>query len=217
MTSLQSQPIAYAGLDESGSLTAATPLFVMAVVLTPDSGAVQNLIKRIALRSGKRLRRQRKIASELKWRNASQRIRQDILGCVAQANVMIFTLTVRKEGRSIGDTAENYAILACELLGLCWGTYPNLALSLDRHFTSPAQVASVNTFIHRHWPEQGVLSITHVDSQRNPLVQLADFVAGCIYEWHKTGDLTVSLIENKIKVARTEDWPHIKARWVGRK
>ncbi len=208
------QTIVHAGLDEAGSLSASTPLFTMAVVITPRPHIVTNLISRVALRSGKRLKRVRKPASELKWRNASQRIRSGVLTRIAQADLDIFTLTVRKQGRRIEDTPENYAILACELLGLCWGLYPNVVLSLDCHFTSPAQVATVNTLIYRRWPAEGVLSITHIDSQRSPLVQLADFVAGSVYNWHKEQDTTFQLIEWKIRAALIEDWQHIKARWV---
>jgi len=206
--------IVHAGVDESGSLTAPTPLFTLAAIVTPQLNSVRHLIRRTAMRSGKRLRRPRKTASELKWRNASQRVRSQVLTSLAQVEMEIFTLTVLKTGRRIKDTPENYAILACELLSLCWDTYPDVALSLDRHFTSPAQVAAVNTFIHRHWPAQGVLSITHVDSQRSPLVQLADFVAGCVYDWHKENDPTFQLLEERLGATLVEDWRHIKARWI---
>lgn len=208
--------IVHAGLDEAGSLTAGALLFSMAIVVTSQPETVRNLIRRAALRSGKRLRRRRKAASELKWSNASQRIRTQVLRRLAQAEVEILTLTVLKAGRRIEDTPENYAILVCELLSLCWDVYPKVALSLDRHFTSPVHVATVNTIIHRHWPMQGVLSINHVDSQRSPLVQLADFVAGCVYSWHKEGDTTFRLIEGKLGAALVEDWRLIKARWVER-
>jgi len=59
---------------------------------------------------------------------------------LALADVELFALTVHKEGRRIEDSPENYAVLVCELLGLCWSKFPNVALSLDRHFTSPAQL-----------------------------------------------------------------------------
>ncbi len=214
MTQTQTPSIVHAGLDESGSLTATTPLFVMAVVIVSRPEALQNLIKRVALRSGKRLKRQRKAAPELKWHNASQRIRQGVLNRLAQAEIAIFTLTVRKGGRRIEDTPENYAILVCELFRLCWDMYPNVVLSLDRHFTSPTQIATVNTYIHRHWPTQGVLSISHVDSQRSSLVQLADFVAGSVYAWHKAGNPTFNLIAEKVDATLVEDWRYIKARWL---
>ena len=100
-------PIVHAGLDESGALTAATPLFVMAAVLTPHPEAIQYLIRRVALRSGKRLHRRRKAASELKWRNASQYIRRGVLGSLAQTDVAVFTLTVRKRGRQIEDRTRS--------------------------------------------------------------------------------------------------------------
>jgi len=207
------EQIVYIGLDECGSLTANTPLFTMAAVLTSHPEQVRNLIKRAVLHSGKRLKRLRKAASEMKWRSASQRIRSQVLTRLAQADVEIFTLTVHRAGRHIADTPEHYAILVCELLRLCWEIYPNAALSVDRHFTSPIQMATVNTFVHRQWPARGVLSIDHVDSQRDPLVQLADFVAGSVYSQHKTGDATFRLIENRVGAMLVEDWRHIKARW----
>ena len=205
--------IVHAGLDESGALTATTSWFVMAVVVAPRPKEIKNLIQRVALHSGTRLKRERKAHSELKWRNASQRVRRSLLSQLAFADVTIYSLAVRKQGRRIADIPENYAALVCELLQVCWRETPNVVLSLDRHFTSPTQIATVNTTIHRHWPAQGVLSISHVDSEHSPLVQLADFVAGSAYEWYKSGDPTIRLIESKVRAAVVDDWPQIKARW----
>jgi len=173
--------IVYAGLDESGSLSGEFPYFCVSVVVTFDPLAVRHLIRRAASRSGKRLGRPAKNAAEIKWSNASQRVRALALAELAESDVEIFLLTVFKGGRKIEDTPENYGILACEVLSHVWHLYPNVALALDRHFTSAAQVAAVDTLIHRQWPSQGLLSVVHVDSQRNPLVQLADLVAGSVY------------------------------------
>jgi quercetin dioxygenase-like cupin family protein len=211
----QSPPkIVYAGLDESGSLTADSLYFCVAIVMTPTPLSLRHLIRRAASRSGKRLGRPRKEAAEIKWSNASQRIRALALAGLVDAEVELFALTVLKGGRRVEDTPENYAILACELLSFCWSSYPNVALAVDRHFTSEAQIASVNTRIHRAWPPAGVLSVTHVDSQHNALVQLADLVAGSVYAWHKSGDETVQLISGKFGASLVEDWRHIKARWL---
>jgi hypothetical protein len=133
---------------------------------------------------------------------------------MADADVELVALTVLKGGRRIEDTPENYGILTCEVLSLCWHLYPNVSLALDRHFTSAAQIAVVNTLIHRQWPSQGLLSIVHVDSHRNPLVQLADLVAGSVYAWHKSGDRTVQLISGKFGATLVEDWRAVKARWL---
>jgi len=206
--------IVYAALDESGSLTADSPFFSMAVVVTPDPLSLRHLIRRAASRSGKRLGRPLKNAAEIKWSNASQRIRALALAELAETDAEIFALTVLKGGRRIEDTPENYGILACEVLSLAWHLYPNISLALDRHFTSAAQVAAVNTLIHRKWPSQGLLSVVHVDSQRNTLVQLADLVAGSVYAWHKSGDRTMQLISGKFGASLVEDWRHIKARWL---
>lgn len=51
--------IVHVGLDESGSLSAATAWFAMAVVATAHLEEINNLIVRVALRSGKRLKRER--------------------------------------------------------------------------------------------------------------------------------------------------------------
>lgn len=214
MTAFQPPGIMFAGLDESGSLSADGEYFCMAVVMTPDPLSVRHLIRRAASRSGKRLGRTPKNTTEIKWSNASQRIRALALAGLAEAEVEIFTLTVLKGGRRIEDTPENYGILACEVLSLSWNFYPDVSLALDRHFTSAAQVATVSTMIYCRWPSQGVLSVTHVDSQCNALVQLADLAAGSVYAWHKSGDRTMQLISGKIGAALVQDWRHIKARWL---
>jgi hypothetical protein len=203
-----SQPpaIVYAGLDESGSLTAESPFFVMAAVVASEPQVLRHLIPRAVARSGKRLGRSAKDAREIKWRNASRRIRAFVLAELAAAEVELFALTVLKGGRRIEDTPENYRILACELLSLFWPVYPSIALAIDRHFISPAQVATVNTWIYRRWPPSGVLSIVHADSQHNPLVQLTDMVAGSVYAWHKSGDRTMQLIATRFGATRIEDW-----------
>ena len=206
--------IAFGGLDEAGSLTGPTAWFSMALVVTKQPEGLRSIVPRAALRSGKRIRRQRKRPPELKWNNASLRIRRAVLSSLAGADVEIFALTIRKEGRRIADTPLNYTVIACELLHLCWHAYPDMALAVDRHFTSPAQRAIVDTLIHRHWPEQGTLTIAHVDSQNNFLVQLADFVAGSVYGRYKHGDESYRLLEGRIGVELVESWARVKRKWL---
>jgi len=98
--------IVYAGLDESGSLTAAGPFFSMAVVVTPDPLSLRHLIRRAASRSGKRLGRPLKNAAKIKWSNASQRIRALALAELAETDAELFALTVLKGGRRIEDTPQ---------------------------------------------------------------------------------------------------------------
>lgn len=205
--------IVHAGLDESGSLTAESPFFCMAVIVTEDPLAVRQLIPRAVLSSGKRLGRPAKRAAEIKWSNASQHIRIQVLTGLAELAVEIYTLTVSKGRRRIEDTPENYAILACETLSHAWPMFPNVSLAVDRHFSSAAQIATVDTLIHRHWPPEGRLSVAHIDSQRSPLVQLADFVAGSIYAWHTSGDGTALLLLHQLAADRLEEWNQIKQRW----
>jgi len=207
--------IAYLGLDESGSLPSETNWFVMAGVLTDRPEAVANLIQRVAIQSAKRSHIYKRPA-EFKWNNASQRFRAKVIQRLAEARVEIFTLAVHKGGRKIENSPEHFAMLAGELLQAVWNIYPNVALMIDRHFTAPSQIAIVNTFLHRAWPVAGILSVAHVDSQRVPLVQLADFVAGGVYAWHKGADATIQPIEAKIRVAQVSDWQTVKRDWVAR-
>ena len=211
---MPSVPLAYLGLDECGSLADDTDWFTLAGVLTYRPEAVRNLIRRSAVQSGKRLRRPRHTASEFKWGNSSRRFRSDVLRRLAGADVTILGLTVKKGGRRIEDHPVNYASLVCHLLRACWSVYPNLALSLDRRFTSPTQIAVLNTFVYRHWPAPGVLSIAHVDSQRNPQVQLADFVAGSLHAWHNAGDTTWEVLKDRLRVSLVEEWSEVKRQWI---
>ncbi len=207
-------PIVHVGVDECGALTADTALFTIAAVLTQDPESLRNVIQRVAVHSGKRLQQRRRALAEFKWRNSSQRFRSDVLERLADSDAKLFALTVNKESRRIADTPENHAVLVCALLKLLWNDYPNVALLLDKHFTSPTQIAIVNTFVYRQWPRTGVLSIEHVDSQRSPLVQLADFVAGCVYAWHRERSEPYNVIEKKLSVAKVESWSSLKAQWV---
>ena len=208
--------IVHVGIDESGSLPAPTEIFTLATVITSNPIAVQNLIRRAGFHSGKRLGHGAKPVSELKWNNASHRIRYDVLRRIAASDVELYALIVEKEQRRVEDSAENYAFLVCELLSAAWHRYPDMEVLLDRHFTSPAHIATMETIIHRHWLRQGVVSINHVDSQRNPLVQLADFVAGCVYESDTAPAPSFRLIENKFRSMTRKSWSEIKAEWISK-
>ena len=205
---------AYLGLDECGSLSDATPWFTMAGVLVEGLEPTQHLIRRAATHAGKRLKRPRRAVGEFKWSNSSRRLRRDVLQRLAQCAAEVYTLTVLKGGRRIEDTPENYALLVSALLQPCWMRHPSLALAVDRHFTSPEQIAVVDTWVYRRWPAPGVLSISHVDSQRNPLVQLADFVAGSVYAGRKMGDTACGLLEPIVVAAQVEEWTALKRRWL---
>lgn len=206
----------HTGVDESGSLTAPTPWFVLAAVVLPHPESVAHIVSRVALQTGKRLRRARKSAAELKWRNASQRVRCDVLEHLAATEAQCFALVIDKQGRRIVDSPQNYALLVCELLALCWEYYPNQSIALDRHFTTPTQIAYVNTFVYRHWPTIGMLNLVHVDSQRSRLVQLADFVAGAVYDSHNTRNELLHILEDRDRIAdmHVVAWPTLKSRWL---
>lgn len=207
--------IVHVGVDESGSLYAPTSFFVLTAVLAENPEPTQNLIRRAAFHSGKHIGRFAKSPSELKWYTASERIKKDVLERIAKSDLELFGLVVQKEGRRIEDTAENSAFLLCELLDLIWHDYPSLNVLLDRHFTSAFQIATMDTILYRFLPSDCVMALEHVDSQQHTLVQLADFVAGSLYDFYKRQNPSYQLVADKIKTT-TKSWQDIKARWLAR-
>lgn len=97
---------------------------------------------------------------------------------------------------------------------MIWRAHPKLNVLPDRHFTAPSQIATLNTILYRHLPQGSVLALNHVNSQRNTLVQLADFLAGSVYEFHKGQNTSYLLIE-KTKIA-FKTWQDIKGDWFAR-
>ena len=71
MEDLSVAKIVHVGIDESGSLPDRTDDFVVTGVLTHHPDSLRNLIRRVAVRSGKRIRRPRRATSEFKWNNSS--------------------------------------------------------------------------------------------------------------------------------------------------
>lgn len=212
---MESSTLVYVGVDESGRLNDPNSVFTLAGIITQKPSDLRHLIHRAALRSGKRLQRIRHAVGEFKWNNSSDRFRQDVLKQLTQKNVKVVSLAVEKSGRTIEDSPQHSAILICELLQLCWGEYPQMVLTLDKRFTSPAQVAEMDTFIYRHLPPANTLSIHHVDSQRSNLVQLTDFVAGSIREQYAKRDTTSLLLQPIILSQSISSWMEIKRKWMG--
>ncbi len=67
-----------------------------------------------------------------------------------------------------------------------------------------------------HQPAPSIVSagLDESGSLSNALVQLADFVVGSVYNWHKEGDPTVRLIEGRLRANLAEDWRQVKAWWL---
>lgn len=212
---MESSAIVYVGIDESGRLNDPHSVFAVAGIITQKPSDLRHIIHRAALRSGKRLQRIRHAVGEFKWNNSSDRFRQDVLKQLTQKDVRVIAVAVEKSGRTIEDSPQHSAILICELLQLCWGQYPQIVLTVDKRYTSPAQTAEMDTFIYRHLPSANTLSIHHVDSQRSNLVQLADFVAGSIREHHTKRDATSPLLQPIILSQSIGSWMEIKRKWVG--
>jgi len=151
---------------------------------------------------------------EFKWSNSSRRLRRDVLQRLAQCAAEVYTLTVLKGGRRIEDTPENYALLVSALLQPCWMRHPSLALAVDRHFTSPEQIAVVDTWVYRRWPAPACSPSVMSIASATRWWQLADFVAGSVYAGRKMGDTACGLLEPIVVAAQVEEWTALKRRWL---
>lgn len=205
----------YASLDEAGRLPGATRYFVVAILVTRDPVSLRKIIRRVRLKMGKAEARKRRNIPELKWRDAGQRTRERVLETLARADVEVFLFVLDKEGRKVTDTPGNYARIVGELLRLCVPRYGRLALIVDKHFALAWQRSLFDEAIRDLLGVGENLMITHVDSETDPFVQLADFVAGSTYDKYARGTHTNDLFADRIAVELVERWTHLRARQFG--
>jgi len=207
-----SEELIYASLDEAGRLPGGTRYFVVAILVTRDPASLRKIIPRVRLQMGKAEARKRRSIPELKWRNAGRRTRERVLEALACADVEVFLFVLDKEGRKVVDTPDNYARIVGELLRFCVSQYGRLALIIDKHFALARQRALFDETIRGLLGTGEPLRITHVDSETDPFVQLADFVAGSTYDKYARGTHTNDLFADRIAGELVEKWTHLRAR-----
>ncbi len=86
---------------------------------------------------------------------------------------------------------------------------------MDKHFALAGQRTLFDETIEGLLRTEETLPITHVDSETDPFVQLADFVAGSTYDKYARGSNTNDLFADKIAVELVEKWSHLRARQFG--
>lgn len=201
----------YILIDESGRLhDKSDPTVVISAILVPSLIGIDQLVlktKRSLPVKGPR-KKERKL-SELKFSLVGDKTKIKLLQKINQLPIKIYTLTINKEKRSIADTPQNYALLISTLLkSILIQHHKANHIIIDRHFSNPAQKEKCNQIIRKKLSQP--VFIEHLDSQQNPVIVLADFVAGAIrYKETKKTDQFETLIKSKL-TKLTKTWKQIK-------
>lgn len=170
----------YVLIDESGRLhDPHDQILVFAAVVTRTLISLDTIISKARGRIPTKGKRKRERLSEIKFSLVGDRTRQLVLKEIAKRDMRVYILVVDKQGRSIKDTPENYALLVARLLKKVLRDNPKLEhILIDRHYTFITQREEFNTLLQEI--SRRTLFIEHLDSLQNPVISLPDFVAGAL-------------------------------------
>ncbi len=202
----------YALIDESGRIyDQDDKILVFAVIVAENLSLLEKIIIRARQRIPKKGKRRVERLSEIKFSLTGDKTRLFILKELVKQNVKIYAFVVNKQGRKIKDDPANYSLLISEILKLTLVDNPQIThILIDRHFTFITQRERFNSHIQKRLNKQ--LFIEHVDSLQNPVITLADFVAGAIRFSHVNKDnLFKECIKDLIVEEKIKTWREIKS------
>jgi len=202
-------------IDESGTLPDPRDKFiVVSGVEIRKIKEAQNIYSRILTSL-----RQRKIQlGEIKFYHAGQGTKRQFLSGIVSANFEIFVLVVDKKNRKIADTPENYAILITDLVNEInlWYKTEEINLVIDKHFHRVIDQDRFEQILKMKVNKDLKYQMKQVDSKQNPLVNMADMVAGAVL-WKYSGKNLefYNLIKENIVIEKIISWPEIKRKNLG--
>ena len=199
-------------IDESGTLPDPRDKFiVVSGVGIRKIKEAQNIYSRILTSL-----RQRKIQlEEIKFYHAGQRTKRQFLSGIVSANFETFVLAVDKKDRKIADTPENYAILIADLVNEInlWYKTEEINLIIDKHFHRVVDQDRFEQILKMKVNKDLKYQVKQVDSKQNPLVNVADMVAGAVLWKYSGKDLEFyNLIKENILIEKIISWPEIKRK-----
>lgn len=203
----------YALLDESGRIYDPNDkILVFGVIVAENLSELEKIIIKARRRIPKKGKRKQERLSEIKFSLTGDNTRLFILKELAKHQVKIYALIIDKQGRKIEDEPENYALLISMTLKAAIKDNPKLAhILLDRHFTYITQREKFNRSIQKKLSRQ--IFIEHVDSLQNPIITLADFIAGAIrVAYVKQNFQFKDCFKNLILKEKLTTWKEIKKR-----
>lgn len=196
-------------IDESGTLPDLNDqVIIVAAVASLSPTTFTKLfspkIKKEALRTK---------STEIKYYTAGDRTKQKFFEELVKIDLDIYLLIVDKLGRKIADTPINFSVLNSVLLREVLSFYEDgVELIFDKHFQKPKDIQAFDKQLRELLDGQGI-KISHVDSQENKLVNVADMVAGATLA-HLTSKNShfYEMFQSRVIVEIRIKWPEVKDR-----
>lgn len=202
----------YALIDESGRLyDPEDRILVFTALAVKSLTGLDKIVSKARDRIPRKGKEKKKRFSEIKFSLAGDNTRQFILKEIARQKLKIYLLVINKEGRKIKDNPENYALLINNLLKKIIEENPKFEhILIDRHFTFITQRERFNDFVQKRFKRP--LFIEHLDSLQNPIITLADFIAGAVrFAYFKKNNQFKDLIRDSISDEKVLSWRELKS------
>ena len=170
----------YALIDESGRLyDPEDKILVFSAIVADNLTRLERIVTKARKRIPKKGARRKERLSEIKFSLTGDKTKRFVLQELAKQEIKIYSLIIDKGGRKISDNPVTYALLIGEILKILLPDNPQLShIIIDRHFTFITQREMFNYQLQKQFGDN--LFIEHVDSLQNPVITLADFVAGAV-------------------------------------
>lgn len=203
-------------IDESGTLPdIKDKVIILAAVGSTNSGEILDIIKSLR----KDLKNKKELTEEIKFYNSGQKTKTKFLTELSNTQIEIFVLILDKNEQKISDTPQNYAILSWLLIQECLVFYKKEdieELIFDRHFHRDVDIKKFNKLFYDLMKIR--FPISHVNSKENPLVNMADMIAGAVFsDKTEKSDRFYKIIKNRIISEVTLNWKEAKRKIFAKK
>jgi len=206
------EPVLYLGGDESGALHDPQTAVITAVMLmTYNPAPLRWIIPRVKRQVPRKHPKPGRI-SEFKFYMTTDPARFSLLSNLSKAEISIVAFSLYKGRQVIEDTPENYGVLLCGLLERCVARdQTRMDIAFDNHYTNPAKRRALQSLVQIRLG----LTVQFVDSQKDSLVQLADFVAGAV-NYARLGRSSVfyEAIRSRIVGDELQAWKEARRHWL---
>lgn len=210
-----SQTISYGFLDESPTLSRPVRYFIIALITTSNPHAAS--FRRILKRARRRLGKTRRVLGELKFDKSDERTRRFVLGELSKhSEIEVAVTVVDKVGRQVPDNPEHYGMVVGQAAVDFMKRLPRFDLTVDKRYTNPKQETQFRRTVLRiaTTVTGAAFGLTTLQSEREPLLQLADFAAGVFHRKYNFGDTWFAdLIAGRVVSEKVYEWPTLKDTW----
>lgn len=196
-------------IDESGTL----PDIKDQVIIVAAVGSLTPAKLSKLFSSKIKIEQLKRKSTEIKYYTAGDRTKQKFFENLCKTDIDIYLLIVDKLGRKIADTPTNFGVLNSVLLNELFNFYPgSFELVFDRHFQRPKDLEEFNNQLKALLPDRKII-ISHISSQENKLVNVADMVAGAtLAHFTSKESRFYEMIQPRVILEIKIKWPEVKER-----